>query len=155
MVNTFIDPGLLADNCHSHHMEDVVRNFTPEELIEFKSELADCHVQLQQRNSLVQKVKSLLKEDLPNPIETVLQSAKSHKIEGESGTKQLSGRISYLSEAINKKSIENHETVYVFYYHEDGRAGVYNVNGYLIYERPLRPDEKQIPLFNIKTGTNE
>jgi translation initiation factor RLI1 len=148
-MKPFIDPELLADNCDSHHEEQVTRYFTDEELTQFKSDLADAHVQLQQRNQLVAAIKKLLKEDLESPVESITELLSQRKIEGESGTKSLSATIENLSASINIRSLSKTERVFVFYYPDENKAGVYNITGNLMYSRPMRPDERQSTIFSL------
>ena len=158
MIPEHIDPDLLADNAHKIQQEEVTRYFSPEELTDLKNQLADCHIIQKQRADLISDIKDLLKEDLPDPVEQIISLVEETEIEGEFGFKSLKEEIKRISGFIKSKSVTKKEDVFIFFHFDEGKAAVYNINGTLIYTRPLKPDEKQTNLFNIikndKDGTN-
>lgn len=131
-MEQFIKPELLADNCHSHHKEDVSRHFTEEEMVDLKKELAERHVQLTQRKQVMKTIAELLAENFPEPREALLDYIETSKIEGDLGTKELNTEIARLTTAINNKVIEKNEEVFVFVYPEENKAGVYSQTGHFI-----------------------
>lgn len=124
---------MLADNAYAKENRTYQKDFSQEEIEEFKSRLAESMIEL---NSLSDDLKEVKKEyaQKMDPIKNRLQG---------------------LLEYIKFGSRQVTEEVFLFDHQEEGLMALYNVEGELVHSRKLLPNERQTKMRLMKTGTEE
>lgn len=122
----------LKDNCDNVEPFGYTRNFTQEEMDAMKDNLAEVSIELDQlsieKKEVVAEIKSKIKP--------------KERVKADLLTK------------IREKSEFVKEDCFKFIDQEAGKVGYYNSEGVLVYERGIKPDERQTRMFALKTGTN-
>lgn len=123
---------ILDDYCHHKEKDMVRRNYTDEDLAEMKNILSERSIEL---------------SDLEAEIKDLMQPFKDK-------SKGLKKFIAELLVDLKKKYTESYEMVYFVDDQEAGLMRAYDVHGNFLYERKLKPGEKQktIPFINEKTA---
>jgi hypothetical protein len=122
----------LEANADSIEEVGYMRNFTNEELDEFKEELADNSIKINDIEIEKKEAMAGYKKQI-DPLQEVVKTNLK--------------RIKEKSEFVK-------EPCYKFTYPLEGMVGFYNSRGELVSSRPLRGDERQGRIFPLKTGTN-
>lgn len=131
-MEKYIEPALLSDNCDKKESLGYTRQFTPEELAKMKDDLADVSIEIDNIEVEKKEVTKSYNDDL--------------KVK-KTGRVALLKNIRFKSEFVN-------EECYKFIDHDAREVGYYNSKGQLVYQRPIRPDEMQKSIFEVKrTGT--
>lgn len=130
-MDKFIDPDLLKDNAESVEEMDYTKQLTEEELIEIKDKLADVSIK---------EYKMLDKE-----------KERRDGFKAEITPVQLDKRVC-LTE-INTGVRDYYGKLYLLADQEDGKMGYYDEKGFLVKDRILAQDEKQLRI-DYKSGTN-
>lgn len=106
-----------------------------------QEEVAECKTELFERDVEIQQIEEELKE---------VKSDYAKRI------KDLYGRRSELIKTIQFESISQRGTVFLMDDQPNGLMGIYDVNGFLINQRPLKPEERQGSLLSVlRTGTDD
>lgn len=104
-------------------------------------EVADAKTELFEKDVAVQQIEDELKET---------KSDYAKKI------KDLHGRRAELIKNIQFESVSQRGTIFLMDDQDSGSMGLYDVNGYLISSRPMKPEERQGSIFSIlRTGTDD
>lgn len=126
---------ILRNSCYKVlENEFYTRKLEEEEVAEAKTELFEKDVE-------IESIEEELKE---------LKSSYSKKM------KDLYARRSELIKTIQFESVSQRGTVFLMDDQQSGIMGTYDVNGFLINSRPMKPDERQGSLLTImRTGTDD
>jgi signal recognition particle GTPase len=126
---------ILRNSCYKVlENEFYTRKLEEEEVAEAKTELFERDVELE-------SIEEELKE---------LKASYSKKM------KDLYARRSELIKTIQFESVSQRGTVFLMDDQQSGIMGIYDVNGFLINSRPMKPDERQGSLLTImRTGTDD
>jgi ElaB/YqjD/DUF883 family membrane-anchored ribosome-binding protein len=111
----------LESNCNAIEKEWVSRDFTQEEMSDMKTELSTLAID---RNDLEIELKEL--------------GASLRK-----QIKSLKSRESMILVDLKAKKKDTQEKVYHFIEREEDRVCVYDNRGHFLYQRPLKPNERQ------------
>lgn len=115
----------LMDNAYNvKDNELVTRAFTHEEMQDLKNNLAERSVEYQKEKIEFDKQKKAFEEKTKPVVETIKETTKSLRL--------------HYSERV--------ETVFEMDNQETGFMEVYDADGFLISQRPLRRDEKQLSI---------
>lgn len=122
---------MMIDNCYQKEYRTFQKEFSPDEIDSFKSNLSEAMIQL---NTLTEDLKDKRKEFAlkMDPIK-----------------KNITGMLDY----IKHKARTVTEEVFLFDYQETNMMAAYNNEGELVFTRKLLPAEKQTQLRMI-TGTD-
>jgi len=132
-MERYIQPALLEDNADKKEMLGYTRNFTEEELLSFKDDLADVSIDIDQ-----------VEEEKKEAVKGYNETLKQQKTERTRLLKNIRQKAEYVN-----------ENCFKFIDHDAREVGYYNEKGNLVYERPIRPDEMQKSIFEVKrTGTS-
>ncbi len=123
---------MLEHNADSIENKGYMKAFTDEEIRERKDDLAQTVISIAQ----------------------IQQEKKEANDEFKSRLKPLENDKNVLLEQIKNKAEFVEEDCYKLIYHEAGMVGYYNSKGHLVESRPIRADERQATIFQMKTGTN-
>ena len=142
-IPKFIEPDLLADNCYYRIEEEVKHVFTEQELSEKKHNLFQIYDYRRKRLSILSTVSALLKEQYTE--EDVIGEIRKLELEGigDKGIKQLTKDLDAEHMSVSQGYEIRRQMVYGFGHQELGKMAIYGEDGHLIYERPLRPNERQ------------
>lgn len=126
---------ILRNSCYKVlENEFYTRKLEEEEVAEAKTELFEKDVE-------IESIEEELKE---------LKASYSKKM------KDLYARRSELIKTIQFESVSQRGTVFLMDDQQSGIMGTYDVNGFLINSRPMKPDERQGSLLTImRTGTDD
>jgi hypothetical protein len=106
--------------------------FTPEQIVVFKDELSTTMIEL---NSIEDEFKSV-KDEYKGKMKPLKEQ-----------NRNLLTKIKNKAEFVSEKC---------FIMIEGNEAGYYNVDGILVYQRPLLPGESQKTIFSVqRNGTND
>lgn len=109
-----------------------MRSFTSQELEEFKEELADNSIKI---NDIEIEKKEVM-TDFKKKIDPLQEIVKTNM------------------KRIKEKSEFVKEPCYKFTYSQEGIVAFYNGRGELVSSRPMRGDERQGRIFPLRTGTS-
>ncbi len=123
---------MLEHNADSIENKGYMKAFTDEEIRERKDDLAQTVISIAQ----------------------IQQEKKEINDEFKSRLKPLENDKNVLLEQIKNKAEFVEENCYKLIDHEAGMVGYYNSDGHLVESRPIRADERQATIFQMKTGTN-
>ncbi len=123
---------ILKDNADSIENKGYMKPFTDDEIRERKDDLAQTVINIAQ----------------------IQQEKKEANDEFKAQLKPLENQKKELLEQVKNKAEFVEEECYKMIDHENGMVGYYNSEGHLIESRPIRADERQATIFQIKTGTN-
>lgn len=124
---------VIAANSFAIEQQVVRREFSPEELENYRRELSDLSI------------------DLKNKREAAALRMKEIREEVRLAQEAVNDRVVKLKTRYE----ENLEKVYLFDDQESRRMRIYNKHGELVNERPLLPAERQTRIVNMpKDGTN-
>jgi hypothetical protein len=143
-VENFIDPRLLEDSASHTEVEDLIHNFTDDEITELKEYLADLHIDMQRIANVTEVIKEIFQlnsEDHITAIEMAIQDVKSPKM--GYGTKHLKSEIAKFVIKINKGYEEKPFKVYYLSDFENYKIHKYDAYGHYMSSRPMKADEKQ------------
>lgn len=143
-VENFINPRLLEDSASHTEVEDVIHNFSDEEITQLKEYLADLHIDLDRISNVKDVVKEILElnsEDHITSIEVAINEVKIPKL--GFGTKHLKSEIKKVSIKINKGFEEKPGKVYFLSDYENLKIHKYDSYGHYMSSRPMNADEKQ------------
>lgn len=122
---------MLQDNAYRVEEMDIKRPFTHEQLVDFKHELSEEMIQLNELKGKLDEIKKDFKVKMApyeQKVKTILKNLK-HKYE------------------------ESEETVYLLDDQEANEMLIYDAQGMLLQTRKLMPGERQTVIRNLKTGT--
>lgn len=157
MTEDWIDPKTLEDTCDDTETMKITRSYTQEELNNFKFALSAATIESKARANAIARIKKEF--EITQDPEMLLLSV-SQIIEGceeltEAGTKSLNSEIAdYISKLKTKKYTQDEE-VYILKDYEHSKISHYDQFGHLVSSRPMRPDERQTNIRNIKKVINE
>lgn len=117
--------GLLKESCDKIIDFSYMKNFEPDELVDFKNRLSDIMISVDEIETELDDIKSEFKEKL----------------------KPLKSEVKELLTWIRNKALSVKEECYMMY--EKEKALIYNGAGELVHERPLTAPEKQSTIFKI------
>jgi hypothetical protein len=123
---------MLADNAYGKENRTYQKEFTQDEIDNFKSGLSDSMIE---KNALT---------------EAFAEARKEHTAK----IAPINGKIKGLLEFIKYKSRQVTEEVYLYDDQTEGIMAAYNNEGELISTRKLTPDERQTKM-RLLTGTND
>lgn len=125
---------VLNANCVTTEVKGYMRQFTPEEIADLKSNLAETSISLSDKMLQKKEQDNIFKEEV----------------------KPLNIRKELLLKQIKQRSEFIEEECFVMHDEINSSVEFYNPQGVCIETRPMRPDEKQTRLeFNpAKTGTH-
>ncbi|MEL6274780.1 MAG: hypothetical protein AAFU03_06750, partial [Bacteroidota bacterium] len=108
--------------------------------------------QVYARDELLALLKSAVQEggDPIERIKTILDEMPNTINFGDPGLKALKIAAGTLHKKINQGHETEDQTVYGFAYHDCGRMAYYDQFGLFIYDRPLKPNERQGSIVNIQ-----
>ncbi len=125
---------MLRDNADAIEIKGYMKPFTDSELREKKDDLAKSVIEIAQ----------------------IEQEKKEAVAEFKARLKPLRNDKTRLLEQIKNKAEFVKEDCFKLVNQEEGMVGYYNANGELIESRPIRADERQATIFQMKkTGTND
>lgn len=124
---------LLKDNADKIEEKGYMKIFTPDELSERKDNLAQTVISISQIQAEKKEVNDAFKVKL----------------------KPLEADKSTLLDEIKNKAEYVEEDCYKFIDQEAGMVGYYNAVGELVESRPIRVDEKQTTVFQVKRAINQ
>lgn len=122
----------LESNSNAVEKKGYMKRFSPEEIEQMRIELADVSIKINDINEEKADAMKAFKETL----------------------KPLFESMNELLHNIKTKSVFVEEKCFKIVDLEAHRTGYYNSEGYLVEERPSTPDEMQLNIFSIKTGTD-
>lgn len=132
-MDKFIQPALMGDNCDKKEELAYTKLFTEDELASFKDELAEIDIDID---------------------EVEAEKKEATKGFNESLKDKRNDRTRLLKN-IRQKSEFVKEECFKFIDHDAREVGYYNDHGTLVYQRPIRADEMQKSIFEVKrTGTH-
>lgn len=149
-----IPKDLLLDNCHHVEQQEVRHDFSPEEMIQLKSDHFITGAHKYRREEIKKAINSLLDKDTSgDDIKLAIDDLKWNTL-GEKGIKKLKAdhKAEYIK--INKGYTVEEMDVYAFDYQEEGLMAFYGPEGDLISTRELYPEERQTSIINIKKIAN-
>lgn len=123
----------LQANCFGTEEKGYMKQFTPEELAEMKSALAELSIKINDIETEKKLVVDEFKERL-KPLGNAF---------GETLT-NIKNKAEYVT-----------ENTYKFLYEDERMVGYFSKDGVLVEARPMRPEEMQRDMFLPMTGTNK
>ena len=124
----------LEANCDKVEEHGYMRRFSPDEIDEKKTMLAEISIKIHELEQEKKRVMAEFKAEMKEPKEQ---------------------KISFLTDLKQKAEMVN-ELCYKFIYQEEKMAAYYSKDGELISSRPLFPEEKQGTIFQMqRTGTHD
>lgn len=121
----------LKDNCDRVEEVGYMKQFTSDEIVEFKDNLSETAITINDIEEEKKEAMKVYKDQL----------------------KPLTVQKKTLLKNIKTKAEWVKEECYQFIDHEARLVGYYNSEGVLVESRQMRPDESQLT-FKIKSGTN-
>jgi len=154
-IDLVIDIQLLKDNFTKQEKQEVRIDFNEEKLVQMKDKYFKLSSQLQARTELNKLSKDIIDSGLEvsERLEEISESAAGIDL-GEFDTKTLKTESQSLLKTINNGYEISHEKLFAIDYQDIGRMAWYDENGIFVYDRPLKPMEKQTNIHQLKTGTN-
>lgn len=144
---------VLEDNFAVKTKEEVKRIFEKSEIAAMKSRYFDQMQFLDARVSLANALKAAV-QDTDDPltnIKNVLDGMGENTDFGEATVKSLKATSSTLMQKINRGFELVEEYVYGFDFQDVGRMAYYDQHGLFVYDRPLKPTERQTSVLSLKT----
>jgi hypothetical protein len=125
----------LESNCFGKEEKAYMKQFTPDEMLQMKDELAEASIAINEIDIRKKEIMDAFKLEL-QPLETQ--------------RKQLLKGLKEKAELVN-------EQCFKFIFEDERMVGFYNEDGALIEARPIRPEDGQRDMFfpMQKTGTND
>jgi hypothetical protein len=125
----------LEANCHGIEEKGYMKQFTPEQIAEFKDKLAGTSIAINEIEIRKKAAMDAFKLEL-QPLETERKD---------------------LLKGIKEKAEFVEEQCFKFIFDDERMVGYYNAEGVLIEARPMRPEEMQTAMFVPiqRTGTND
>ncbi len=130
-MDKYIAPQLLADNADRKENYNYFKQYSEEELSEFKSDLAEVSLDINDLELEKKETVARFNEQLKEPKE-------AHK---------------KLLVNIRQKGEFVEEDCFVMIDLEAREVGIYNPNGHLVHQRPCRPNELQATIFQMKKSS--
>lgn len=127
-MEKYISPALLDDNCDKKEDLGYTKVFTEQELIAFKDDLAEIDIDIDE-----------VEIEKKEAVKDYNENLKDKKTER-----------TRLLKNIRQKSEFVKEECFKFIDHDAREVGYYNKHGQLVYQRPIRPDEMQKSIFEVK-----
>lgn len=122
---------MLADNADSIEEIGYMKQFTEEEILSMKDDLAEVSIDINEIEIEKKEVAAEFK----------------HRLEPLTDQKKL------ILTKIKEKAEFVKEECYKFPDQENSMVTYYNKLGQIVESRRMRPDEKQLKMFTLKTGT--
>lgn len=123
---------MLSDNAESIEEIGYMKSFTEEEILSMKDDLAEVSIDINEIEIEKKQVTSEFKLKL----------------------KPLNDQKKATLTKIKNKAEFVKEECYKFIDHEEQMVTYYNRLGQVVEFRRIRPDEKQLKIFTLKSGTN-
>jgi hypothetical protein len=145
VIDEQVNTTLLTDNYDVREKDKVRKTFEPHELIEMKDEYFRLSSRLEARLELSKELKQAA-ESYDNPVESIHQvlTDQADTIDfGSDGVKTLKSSTSALLRKINQGYESIDQTLFGMAYHDVGRMAYYDEHGLFVYDRPLKPGERQ------------
>lgn len=156
MNHDWIEPSILENTCDDTVMMDVTRNYTQEELNNFKFALSAATIESKARTKALADIKKEF--EITQDPELLLASVSLiiEKCEEltNAGTKSLNSEIASYIDKLKKKRYTQEEEVYIMKYYENSKISYYDAFGDLVSSRPMRPDERQTNIKTLKIKSN-
>jgi len=123
---------MLSDNAESIEEIGYMKSFTEEEILLMKDDLAEVSIDINEIE--------IEKKDVAAEFKHRLEPLTDQK-------KDILTKIKNKAEFVK-------EECYKFIDYEDQMVTYYNKSGHVVESRRMRPDEKQLKIFTLKSGTN-
>ena len=154
-IDDQVSPDLLLDNYDVREKDGIRKTFEADELIAMKDEYFRLSSRLTARVELSSALKEAV-EKYDNPVESVRQVLKDHGESldfGTDGVKTLRTTTAALLKKINQGFEVVDQQLYGMAYHDAGRMAYYDELGLFVYDRPLKPNERQGSILTLKYKT--
>ena len=138
----------LAANARIKVKEDVRHVFAEYELAEMKADYFEQMSRLNARIELAAQIKSAV-EQYPDPLDQlayILEEADEAKL-GTSDVKALKSSTNALMQQINAGYDHREQVLYGYDYQDCSRMAFYDEHGLFVYDRALKPEEKQTSII--------
>lgn len=151
----YIDPELLPDNADFTDNEDLPHRFTEDELIKLKEDYFALSSEYAAREKIKSSVTSWMSMDIDG--DELQEHFKKLLFGGVGvlGTKAAKKKLGADLEKINSGYEIISTKIYGLAHHEIGRMVIYHEDGHYLYDRPLRPDEKQATIMSMSRAENQ
>lgn len=148
MIEKFIEPEFLSDNCHHADMQDVRHDFTKEEMAVLKDQALQVSIEKSRRDKLKAKFKDLIDN---HPHEHVISQLSTLNIQsmGAQGMKGQKKLFAELLKKISDKYEIRNQQVYGFDHQEEGKMAFYSEDGHFLYDRGLTQSERQLNINSL------
>jgi hypothetical protein len=149
-----IDVEDLRNNYDTKEKDLVRHQFDEQQLVEMKDEYFQLSSKLDARLELAKTVKALAETD-PEPLEAIaalVEETVDVQEYGEMPAKALKVQTTALLKKINVGHENIEEQLYGMAFHEAGRMAYYDGHGMFVYDRPLRPEERQTSIRSMKAS---
>lgn len=123
---------MLSDNAESIEEIGYMKSFTEEEILSMKDDLAEVSIDINEIE--------IEKKDIAAEFKHRLEPLTDQK-------KDILTKIKNKAEFVK-------EECYKFIDYDDQMVTYYNRLGQVVESRRMRPDEKQLKIFTLKSGTN-
>lgn len=154
-IDLVFDPQVLKDNFTKQENQEIRVDFSESQFIEMKDKYFKLSSQVQARTQLEKDTKHAIQSGIETieSLEGIIESLIGIDL-GEGDTKNLKAEASRLLTTINNGYEIKTEKLFAIDYQDIGRMAWYDENGIFVYDRPLKPMERQTNIHQLKTGTN-
>ncbi|HNS13646.1 MAG TPA: hypothetical protein PKM97_13630 [Bacteroidia bacterium] len=144
-TDRYIDPQLLADNAAFTTNEEVRYDFSSEEILRMKEQYFVLSNYQDTREEASRIFKALMAEYDSAAILEGIEEIKSMEL-GNQGLKALKKENKSMLKMINRGYEIRKTKLFAFPYYELGRMAFYDESGKFVYDRTMKPEERQITI---------
>lgn len=147
-IDKYIDPELLADNAAFTVTEEVRHDFSEEEITQMKADFFTNSNYQDIRAEALQEFKGLMTSDFTSTdIIEMLEEMKGRDY-GITGLKRLKKDAKSSLRIINRGYDIMPAKLWAMAYYELERMVFYNTKGNYVYDRPMKPEERQTTILS-------